>query len=60
LLTPPFGLLIFTVKASVPDRTVTLGEIFRGAVPYWIMILIVAVLVVTFPILATLLPSALL
>ncbi|MEP2530010.1 TRAP transporter large permease [Shimia sp.] len=59
LLTPPFGLLVFTVKASVPDRTVTMGEIFTGAVPYWIMILIVAVLVVVFPVLATYLPQSL-
>jgi tripartite ATP-independent transporter DctM subunit len=59
LLTPPFGLLVFTVKASVPDQTVTMGEIFRGSVPYWIMILFVAVLVVVFPVLATFLPQSL-
>ena len=57
LLTPPFGLLVFTVKASVPDQSVTMGDIFKGAVPYWIMILIVAVLVVVFPVLATVLPQ---
>ncbi|MEL6522442.1 MAG: TRAP transporter large permease [Pseudomonadota bacterium] len=60
LLTPPFGLLIFTVKAAVPDRTVTLGEIFSGSIPYWIMILIVAVLVLVFPALANWLPANLL
>ena len=60
LLTPPFGLLIFTVKAAVPDPTVRLGTIFRGAIPYWIMILIVAVLVVVFPALANWLPQNLL
>ena len=60
LLTPPFGLLIFTVKAAVPDPTVTLGEIFRGSIPYWIMILIVAVLVLAFPGLANWLPANLL
>ena len=60
LLTPPFGLLVFTVKASVPDPTVTMGEIFRGSVPYWIMILLVAVLVLIFPALATFLPQNLL
>lgn len=59
LLTPPFGLLVFTVKASVPDQTVTMGDIFKGAIPYWIMILIVAVLVLVFPVLATLLPQSL-
>ena len=60
LLTPPFGLLIFTVKAAVPDKTVTLGMIFRGAIPFWIMILMVAVLVVVFPALANWLPQSLL
>jgi len=60
LLTPPFGLLIFTVKAAVPDPSVTLGMIFKGAIPYWIMILIVAVLVVIFPSLANWLPQNLL
>ena len=60
LLTPPFGLLIFTVKAAVPDPSVTLGMIFKGAIPYWIMILIVAVLVLVFPGLANWLPQSLL
>ncbi|MDB2407868.1 TRAP transporter large permease [Jannaschia sp.] len=60
LLTPPFGLLIFTVKAAVPDDTVTLGMIFRGSIPYWILLLLVAVLVLTFPSLANWLPQNLL
>ncbi|MEP5759002.1 MAG: TRAP transporter large permease subunit [Litoreibacter sp.] len=60
LLTPPFGLLIFTVKAAVPDKSVTLGMIFKGAIPYWIMILMVAVLVLVFPALANWLPQSLL
>ena len=60
LLTPPFGLLIFTVKAAVPDPSVTLGMIFKGSIPYWIMILIVAVLVLVFPGLASWLPQSLL
>lgn len=57
LLTPPFGLLIYTVKGAVPDRSVRLGHIFRGAVPYWVMILIAAVAVITLPGLATWLPG---
>ena len=60
LLTPPFGLLIFTVKASIPDPTVTLGMIFKGAIPYWIMLLTVAILILVFPILTTWLPQNLL
>ena len=60
LLTPPFGLLIFTVKAAIPDATVTLGMIFKGAIPYWIMILVVAILILVFPALTTWLPQNLL
>ena len=60
LLTPPFGLLIYTVKAAVPDPSVKLGEIFRGSIPYWILILVVAVLVLAFPGLASWLPGSLL
>lgn len=56
LLTPPFGILVFTVKAAVPDPDVTLGDIFHGAVPFWILILIVAILVLVFPSLSTWLP----
>lgn len=57
LLTPPFGLLVYTVKGTVEDRTVTLGEIFSGSVPYWILMLIVMVMIWMWPVLATWLPS---
>jgi tripartite ATP-independent transporter DctM subunit len=57
LLTPPFGILVFTVKAAVPDKSVTLAEIFRGSIPYWIVLLAVVVLLAIFPKLATFLPS---
>ena len=57
LLTPPMGLLIFTVKSSVTDPGVTLGDIFRGAVPFWILMLGVAALILLSPELATWLPG---
>ena len=57
LLTPPVGLLVYTVKSAVPDPSVTLGEIFKGSVPYWLLILLVAVIVLMFPSLATWLPE---
>lgn len=59
LLTPPFGILVFTVKAAVPDQSVRLGEIFRGSVPFWIMILAVAIIVIAWPPISTWLPSLL-
>lgn len=57
LLTPPMGLLIFTVKSSVTDPDVTLGDIFRGSVPFWLLMLGVAVLILLSPALATWLPD---
>jgi len=59
LLTPPVGLLVFTLKAAVPDSSVTLGDIFKGSIPYWILILLVALLVWVFPDLASWLPGQL-
>lgn len=57
LLTPPFGLLVYTVKGAIPERDAGLGEIFRGALPYVALILLAAVLVIVFPGLATWLPN---
>ena len=60
LLTPPFGLLVYTVKGSVPDPSATLGRIFRGSTPYFVLILVAALLVLWLPWLATWLPEAVL
>ncbi|MFN9281074.1 MAG: TRAP transporter large permease [Betaproteobacteria bacterium] len=58
LLTPPFGILVFTVKAAVDgEPDLKNGEIFRGAVPYWICLLGAIVAIVAFPQIATWLPS---
>jgi C4-dicarboxylate transporter DctM subunit len=45
------------VKAAVPDPDVTLAEIFRGSIPYWIVLLAVVAALAAFPKLATFLPS---
>ena len=57
LLTPPFGILVFTVKAAVPEPNIPLAEIFRGSVPYWIILLLVVAALVVFPQIATFLPK---
>lgn len=59
LLSPPFGLLVYTVKGSVDDPTATLKKIFMGSFPYFLLILAAAFLVLALPITATLLPNAL-
>lgn len=57
LLTPPFGLLVYTVKGAISDPDVSLSTVFRGSVPFWIMILIAAAAVMMVPQLATWLPN---
>jgi tripartite ATP-independent transporter DctM subunit len=59
LLTPPFGLLVFTVKAAIHDPAVSVGKIFAGAVPYWIALLAVVAALWQFPQIATYLPGLL-
>lgn len=54
LLTPPFGIAVFVIKSTLgPDSPITLGEIFAGAAPFAMMMLMVLALVFFFPPLAT-------
>jgi tripartite ATP-independent transporter DctM subunit len=55
LLTPPFGLLLFTMKGVAPP-TVTLNQIYWAAIPYVLFGLLVLTLIVLFPPIATWLP----
>jgi C4-dicarboxylate transporter DctM subunit len=57
LLTPPLGLCVYTVKGCIADPDATLGRIFRGSIPYWIILLIMVVIVALFPSIATWLPA---
>jgi len=56
LLTPPFGILAFTVKAALPQEA-SVGEIFRGSIPYWIGLLMTVIVIAVFPQVATWLPE---
>jgi len=57
LLTPPFGILVFTVKSAIDDRDISIWDIFASSTPYWIVLLIAVVLVALFPEIATFLPK---
>lgn len=58
LLTPPFGILVFTVKAAVTDeKGLSTGEIFSGSVAYWIALLASILVIAVFPQIATWLPN---
>ena len=52
LLTPPFGLLLFTMKGVAPAG-VTMQDIYRAAFPYVVMGFLMMMLVFTFPLIAT-------
>lgn len=56
LLTPPFGLLVFVVKGSVPEN-VSIGEVFRGATPYWLLIVLAGLIILAVPEIVTFLPN---
>ncbi len=55
LLTPPFGLIVYTVKGVLTgsNDNVPLSTIFMGSIPYWIMMLFVMALIYIFPELAS-------
>jgi C4-dicarboxylate transporter, DctM subunit len=54
LLTPPFGMAVFVVKATLgPDSSISLGDIFIGTLPFVAMMTFVLALVLAFPWLAT-------
>lgn len=53
LLTPPFGLSVYTIKAAMDDSDLKVGEIFRGAVPFIIAMLATLVVIILAPSTAT-------
>ena len=61
LLTPPFGLLVYTVKSAVQsfDPEMSVMTIFKSSMPYWIIMLIGMAMIIRFPEIATYLPDLL-
>ncbi len=61
LLTPPFGLLVYTVKSAIQnfDAEISVMTIFRSSIPYWIIMLIGMTVIIRFPEIATYLPDLL-
>jgi C4-dicarboxylate transporter DctM subunit len=49
LLTPPFGISCFVIKATIDDPSVTLNDIFMGALPFAAVMLAVLGLLIAFP-----------
>lgn len=49
LLTPPFGLSVYTIKAAMNDPDLKVGDIFRGAMPFVLAMIVGLCILVAFP-----------
>lgn len=53
LLTPPFGISVYVIRSTLEDNDVSLSDIFIGAAPYALMMLLCLALIIVFPSIAT-------
>lgn len=53
LLTPPFGVSVYTVKSALNDPRITIKDIFAGAFPFVVAMAAVLVILAIFPGLST-------
>ncbi len=58
LLTPPFGVSVYTVKSALNDPRISIKDIFAGTFPFVLSMVAVLVLLVAFPQLSTYLARA--
>ncbi len=58
LLLPPHGLLLMTMRGVAPPQ-VTMAHIFRAVVPYIVLSLVLLIMIIIFPAVATWLPALL-
>ncbi|UUP15634.1 TRAP transporter large permease [Nitratireductor thuwali] len=49
LLTPPFGLSVYTIKSSIDDPALKVGDIFRGSFPFVVAMVVCLVVLSIFP-----------
>ncbi len=54
-ITPPVGLNLYTIHALCPDRP--MGEVIRGSMPFFLIMLLALIILTAFPIIATWLPA---
>lgn len=52
LLTPPLGISCFVIKSTINDPSVTLYDIFSGAFPFAVTMLLVLIILIAFPVLS--------
>ena len=56
MISPPFGMSLFVMKGVAPPGT-TMGDIYRAALPFFILNLVGMALIIAFPTIALWLPS---
>lgn len=49
LLTPPLGISCFVIKATLNDDRITLKDVFLGALPFAIVMLLVLIVLISYP-----------
>ncbi len=49
LITPPLGIAAYVVKSTLDDQRISLNDVFAGAFPYVLIMILVLMLVVVFP-----------
>lgn len=55
LITPPFGISVYTVKATLNNPNITIRDIFAGSFPFVLCMAAVLVILIIFPSLSTML-----
>lgn len=53
LLTPPLGISCFVIKATLNNPKISLKDVFMGAFPFAVIMLMVLILLIRYPILST-------
>ncbi|WP_136659276.1 TRAP transporter large permease [Nitratireductor sp. XY-223] len=53
LLTPPLGISCFVIKATLNDDRISLKDVFLGALPFAVVMLLILIVIIRFPILTT-------
>ncbi|MBL4805792.1 MAG: TRAP transporter large permease [Rhodobacteraceae bacterium] len=52
LLTPPLGISCFVIKSTLDDDSISLKDVFLGAAPFAVVMLIVLIILISFPFLS--------
>ncbi|MEH7380336.1 TRAP transporter large permease [Bacillus sp. JJ1533] len=56
LLTPPFGMVVYSMKSALGDKA-SIEDIFRGSFPFLVMMVVALVIIIMFPSLSLWLPN---